>query len=86
MTPLQLQMGAIRANRRFYSLRSVWRSLSCQRFGTAILRYAGRNILNGWHRTNTRFLQALRDFQAGQADRFALPRPSLEHVPFQGLP
>ncbi len=83
MTPLQLQMGAIRANRRFYSLRSVWSSLSCRRFGTAILRYAGRRILNGWHRTNSQFLKALREFQTGTAAPFELSQLRLEQVPFQ---
>ncbi len=85
MTPLQLQMGAIRANRRFYSLSSVCSSLSCRRFTTAILRYAGRRILNGWHRTNTRFLKALREFQSGTAARFELSRVRLEPAPFPGL-
>jgi radical SAM superfamily enzyme YgiQ (UPF0313 family) len=85
MTPLQLQMGAFRANRRFYSLRSVCSSLSCRRFTTAMLRYAGGRILSGWRRTNARFIQALRDFQASGRTRFRLPRPQLERVPFQGI-
>ncbi len=77
MSPLELQIGTIRANRRFYSLGSVARSVSCMRLGTAMLRYAGRRIVKGWHSTNRRFMQALRDWQAG---RSSFPqRYSLRH-------
>jgi len=68
MTPLELQIGSLRANRRFYSVSSVMRSLSCFRLSTALLRYAGRRILRGWRRTNDRFLRRLRDFQKGRRE------------------
>ncbi len=68
MRPLELQIGALRANRRFYSFSSVLRSVSCFHFSTAMLRYAGRCILRGWRRTNARFLKALRDWQKGRRD------------------
>lgn len=68
MSPVELQLGTIRANRRFYSLGSVARSLSCFRFGTAMLRCLGRRITRGWHRTNARFMKALRDWQAGRRE------------------
>ncbi len=67
MSPLELQLGALRANRRFYSVGSVLRSLSCFRLSTAMLRYAGRWVLRGWRRTNARFMHALRQWQRGRA-------------------
>ncbi len=66
MTPLELQLGALRANRRFYSFNSVVRSLSCFRFGTALLRHVGRRVLQGWRRTNSRFMRVLWDWQKGR--------------------
>ncbi|MFO7959125.1 MAG: hypothetical protein R6X33_18725, partial [Candidatus Brocadiia bacterium] len=68
MTPMDLQVGALRANRRFYSVSSVLRSVSCFRFSTALLRYAGRRIVRGWRHANQRFLQTLRDFQKGHRE------------------
>ena len=63
MTPLALQLGTIRANRRFYSSCSVMRSLSSFRFTTAMLRYWGGRILRGWHQTNGEFMRKLRSWQ-----------------------
>jgi len=85
MSPLDLQIGTMRAMGRFYSSPSVFQSLSCMRFGTAMLRYAGRRILRGWHRTNARFLKALREWQRGRA-RFPrrFPRAPLRIERFLG--
>ncbi len=66
MSPLDLQIGTLRANRRFYSASSVLRSVSCFRFSTAFLRYMGRRVLAGWSRANDRFMRRLRDFQEGR--------------------
>ena len=67
MSPLELQIGTIRATRRFYSGRSVVRSLSCLRLGTALLRYAGRRLIRRWRRGNARFMRRLRRWQQGRA-------------------
>jgi radical SAM superfamily enzyme YgiQ (UPF0313 family) len=83
MSPLDLQVGTMRATGRFYSAPSVFQSLSCMRFGTAMLRYAGRRILRGWHRTNAGFLKALRDWQQGRARfprRFSLAPSRIEQL------
>lgn len=63
MSPLELQLGTIRANRRFYSVRSAVRSLPSLRFTTAMLRYWGKKLLKSWHQTNSDFLEKLRAWQ-----------------------
>jgi radical SAM superfamily enzyme YgiQ (UPF0313 family) len=63
MSPLELQLGTLRANRRFYSVRSAVRSLSSFRFTTAMVRYWGKRVLKAWHRTNSDFLDKLRSWQ-----------------------
>jgi radical SAM superfamily enzyme YgiQ (UPF0313 family) len=67
MSPLELQMGTIRAMRRFYSLGSVARSISGLRLTTAMFRYLGRRVVRAWHGTNARFMQHLRNWQAGRS-------------------
>ncbi|MGD2175916.1 MAG: radical SAM protein [Candidatus Brocadiaceae bacterium] len=87
MKPLELQIGALRANRRFYSFSSVLRSLSCFRFGTAMLRYVGRCVVRGWRRTNARFMQTLRDWQRGRRNfprHFSLGKQKLDLPPDVG--
>ena len=82
MSPLELQLGTLRANRRFYSVNSVVRSLSCFRFGTALLRHAGRRILRGWRQAKGRFMQSLWQWQKGHGSfprHFSLRR-HLERV------
>jgi len=77
MTPLDLQLGAMRANRRFYSIPSVLRSLSSFRFTTAMLRYWGKRIVRAWHQTNAEFMDKLRSWQKGQREfprRFSLKK------------
>ncbi len=63
MSPLDLQLGTIRANKRFYSVRSALRSLSSFRFTTALMRYWGKRILKSWRKTNSGFLQKLHAWQ-----------------------
>lgn len=63
MSPLDLQLGTLRANRRFYSVRSAARSLSSFRLTTAMLRYWGKRVLKSWHQTNSDFLSKLRSWQ-----------------------
>ena len=63
MSPLELQLGTMRANRRFYSTPSVLRSLSSLGFGTAMMRYWGKRIVRAWYRTNAEFLKRLHSWQ-----------------------
>ncbi|MFW6457490.1 MAG: B12-binding domain-containing radical SAM protein, partial [Planctomycetota bacterium] len=63
MSPLELQLGTLRANKRFYSARSALRSLSSFRFTTALMRYWGKRILTSWRHTNADFLRKLRQWQ-----------------------
>ncbi len=65
MTPFELQLGMIRANRQFYSARSALRSLFNFRFSTAMLRYWGKKILRGWHDSNCGFIDRMRSLQKG---------------------
>lgn len=68
MSPLDLQLGSLRANRMFYSARSSLRCLSGLRLTTALLRYAGKHVLKKWHKSNSDFLNRLRRWQKGAAD------------------
>jgi len=63
MTPLELQLGMIRASRQFYSARSALRSLFNFRFSTAMFRYWGKRVLHSWHDTNAGFMNRLRSWQ-----------------------
>jgi len=65
MSPLQLQIESLKANRRFYSARSALRSLSKLKFGTAMLRYLGKRVVKKWHQKNSDFLSQLRGWQKG---------------------
>jgi radical SAM superfamily enzyme YgiQ (UPF0313 family) len=63
MSPLDLQLGVIKANRRFYSVRSALRSISTFRFTTALMRYWGKRILHSWYERNASFMKKLRSWQ-----------------------
>lgn len=65
MTPLELQLGMVRASRQFYSARSALRSLFSFRFSTAMLRYWGKRVLHGWHGANKGFMNRLRSEPEG---------------------
>jgi radical SAM superfamily enzyme YgiQ (UPF0313 family) len=87
MSPLELQIGTLWAMRRFYSMGNVLRSVSSLCFGTAMLRYAGRAILRGWHKANARFLRTLREWQGGRRQfprHFSLNRLGLERLWAEG--
>ncbi|MFW6188828.1 MAG: B12-binding domain-containing radical SAM protein [Planctomycetota bacterium] len=87
MSPLELQLETLRANRRFYSMRSVLRSLSCLRMSTAMLRYLGRRVLRGWRKANRRFIQTLRNWQDGRQsfpERFSVQRLQADLPMFRG--
>jgi len=87
MSPWELQVGTIRANRRFYSVPSVLRSLSCFRFGTAMLRYWGKKLVTRWQKSNAGFLQKLNAWQKGAMEfprRFSL-RQLFDADAFQAL-
>ncbi|MFP4026924.1 MAG: B12-binding domain-containing radical SAM protein [Candidatus Brocadiia bacterium] len=84
MTPLELQLGTMRANRRFYSVRSSLRSLSTFRFGTAMLRYWGKRVVAAWHQTNSGFIKKLRSWQKGHLQfpqRFSVKK-IIKQLPF----
>ncbi len=77
MTPLELQMGMIRATRQFYSTRSALRSLFNFRFTTSMFRYWGKKMLRGWHDTNSDFMIRLRSWQdsrKGLPHKFSLKK------------
>jgi len=66
MSPLELQLESLKANRRFYSTRSALRCLSGLRITTALSRHMGKRIVNKWYQKNATFLGMLRDWQKGQ--------------------
>ena len=87
MSPLELQLGTMRANHRFYSTVSVLRSLSSCRFTTAMLRYWGRRVVRAWYRTNREFLERLRSWQKRRVEfprHFSLGK-AFQSDPFQAL-
>lgn len=78
MSPLELQIESVKANRRFYSARSAFRNLSKMKFGTAMLRYLGKRVVKKWHQKNSDFLSRLRDWQKGKV---SFPRQfSVQHA------
>ncbi len=73
MTPFELQLGMVRANRQFYSARSALRSLFSFRFSTAMFRYWGKRVLRGWHDANAGFMDRLRSWQVSGKKDSKLP-------------
>ena len=65
MSPLELQLESLRAHRQFYSMRSAFRSLSCLRLSTAMLRYLGRGLVKRWYGKNADFLKRLWKLKSG---------------------
>lgn len=65
MTPYQLQLGNIKALRRFYSLRSVIKLLLKFKFLNALLRYYGRRLRKRWEAKHKKALEKLKLFSEG---------------------
>jgi radical SAM superfamily enzyme YgiQ (UPF0313 family) len=59
MTPLELQLGLIRAHREFYSLRRVIREIRQFHWFAAFTTYYGHRLINKWRRGKSELLQIL---------------------------
>ncbi|MEW6102840.1 MAG: radical SAM protein [bacterium] len=64
MTPYQLQLGNIKALRKFYSLHSVIKLFLKFKPLNALLRYYGRRIRKKWEAKHKEALEKLKDFSA----------------------
>lgn len=62
MTPYQLQLGNIKALRKFYSLRSIIKLFLKFKFLNAILRYYGRRLRKKWEVKHKKALEKLKLF------------------------
>jgi radical SAM superfamily enzyme YgiQ (UPF0313 family) len=59
MTPLELQLGLIRAHREFYSLRRVISEIRQFHWFAAVTTYYGHRLVNKWRRGKNELLQIL---------------------------
>lgn len=73
MTPYQLQLGNIKALRKFYSFRSVIKLILKLKFLNALFRYYGRRLSRKWEKKHKETLKRLKAFSielAKKKERF----------------
>jgi radical SAM superfamily enzyme YgiQ (UPF0313 family) len=70
LSPYELQIGAMRAMRRFYSWGTIVRSLVARRdVYTAGIQLYGKRLIREWHKVNAGYVAKLRDDLYGEGER-----------------
>lgn len=70
LSPYELQIGAMRAMKRFYSWRTIARSLVVRRdVYTAGIQLYGKRLIREWHKVNVGYVAKLRHNLYGESER-----------------